>query len=202
VALLLALGCRDTTEPVSETSAPPATLTIWPAQTAFAVMLGMQMSLPVRLRAASGDSLPLPPSFTLVSRNPAVVSIDSGTIIQGRAMGSAWLVGSVTVSRRTVADSVAVAVVCTAELRVEITPGAQTLAVGESFTPTVKLTGCGGRLTLSDTVRWSAADSSVARVDAVSARTTGVRAGQTTVYARWDRYGLVAGVPVTVVSRP
>lgn len=202
VALLVAFACRDATEPPHEPPATPLALSVGLGDAPFAVALGTQTTLPVRLRGARGDSLPLPASFTLVSRNSAVVSIDSGTVIQGRAMGSAWVVGSVTIDGRTVADSVAIVVLCTAELRVEITPQAQTLTIGESFTPTVRLSGCGGRLTLNDTLRWSADDPTVIRVDSTTGLTTGLQAGRSSVYAYGLRYGAVAVVPVTVASRP
>jgi hypothetical protein len=198
VALLAALGCRDAT---GSASAPPPTLSVWVGTPRyFGMMLGVRMRLPVTLRSARGDTLPLPASFALVSRDPAVVSVDSGSAIRARAMGNTWLVGSAVVDGRPVVDSVEVSVMCTMELRIKLTPPTQTLAVGESFTPAIELSSCGGQLQLSDTVRWAAADSAVVRVDSVSGRTTGLRAGQTMVLPRGAKYGALLGVLVTVVE--
>jgi hypothetical protein len=196
----VALACRDTTDLAAEGSSAAPTLDVGTGQGAVVVMFGAQTALPVTLRNAHGDTLRLPASFTLVSRNPAVVSVDSGTVVQGRAMGTTWLVGSVMVGGRTIVDSVAAVVVCTAELQIELTPGARTLVVGESFTPAVRLSSCGGRVTLTDSIRWSAADPTIVRVDSVSGLTTGLRAGQSAVYDRGARYGAMAGLLVTVTE--
>ena len=194
-AVLLGAGCGDATS-----AASPPTLRVGHGQPYLAMMLGTRMALPVTLHGPDGGTLPLPQNFTLASREPGVASVDSGTVVRARAMGRTWLVGSVVADGRPLADSLEVAVVCTMELGIELTPPTQALAVGQSFTPTVRLIGCGGQLTLSDTIRWSADDPAIVRVDAVSGLTTAIGVGQTVVRPRGVRYGQLPGVFVTVTG--
>ena len=182
---------------------PPSTLTIGSGERVFGLLLGTQLRVPVTLRSARGDTVPLPPNFGLVSRAPAVVSVESSTVIRARAMGTTWLVGSVVVNGGAITDSVEVTVACTLELQIKLTPpGPWTLSVGASATPAIQLLSCGGQLQLSDTIRWLAGDSTVIRVDSVSGQTTGLRVGQTALLPHGTRYPSLPGIPVTVVSPP
>jgi hypothetical protein len=201
VATLIAgFACADGSAPVAE---PPPTLTIGSGERVFGLLLGTHLRVPVTLRSVHGDTVPLPPTFGLVSRAPAVVSVESSTVIRARAMGTTWLVGSVVVDAEAIADSVEVTVACTLELQIKLTPPAPwTLSVGASITPAIELLSCGGQLQLTDTIRWVAGDSTVIRVDSVSGRTTGLRAGQTALLPHGARYPALPGIPVTVVSPP
>jgi uncharacterized protein YjdB len=89
---------------------------------------------------------------------------------------------------------------CTRELSVRVAPEAQTLRVGESFTPTIALTSCGGRERLSDTIAWRTADAAIASVQAATGRVTAVAPGETTITGRAQEYGVDAPVRVTVVA--
>lgn len=89
---------------------------------------------------------------------------------------------------------------CDADLTVRFTPVTRTLAVGESFTPSVRLLGCGGTEPLSDVMTWAAEDTSIVRVDVASGRTLALRAGTTMVLATGQTYHTVGGVSVTVVA--
>ena len=75
-----------------------------------------------------------------------------------------------------------------------------TLAVGESFTAIVHVSGssCGGTEPIGDIVTWAAEDATIVRVDASTGRTTGLRPGETRVQATGQRYGSVGSVRVIV----
>lgn len=87
---------------------------------------------------------------------------------------------------------------CTTELRIEFAPHQQSIRVGESFTPTFRLSSCGGREKLTTTVTWQSTDPTVASVDATSGRITGVAPGQTSVTGTSEEYHLSQSVQVTV----
>jgi hypothetical protein len=89
--------------------------------------------------------------------------------------------------------------VCTDDLSYRVAPTANTIAVGESFTPTAEFRGCRGRERLEDTISWSVADSAIARVDATTGLVTGRSPGTTGVQARGAKYGLAhPAITVTV----
>jgi hypothetical protein len=90
---------------------------------------------------------------------------------------------------------------CDADLRIRFDASERTLSVGESFTPGVRLLACGGTEPLRDVVTWAAQDTTIARVEPASGRTTALRAGSTLVLATGQRYHQLGGVRVTVVAR-
>ena len=198
---LFAVGCAS-----KEIAAPPE---LEPEPTslrigdglAIGIHLGVQFELPLRLLSDSSEILAIPQGLLVESRNPAIIGVDSGAFITARAMGSAWIVASLVTGARTLADSVEVRVVCTMELRINLTPTERTLIIGESFTPSIKLSTCGGRLQVEDTFRWRANDTTVVRVDSVSGMTTGKRAGTTFVLVKGTRHGNLGIIPVTVNDR-
>ena len=87
---------------------------------------------------------------------------------------------------------------CNADLRQDLNPTERTIAVGESFSPSVRFLGCGGTEPLADEITWSASDTAVVRVDVSSGRTTGVGPGMATVVPTGRRYGRLNAVRVTV----
>lgn len=91
---------------------------------------------------------------------------------------------------------------CSDDLRVTLTPRERAVAVGESFTPTVALYGCGGTRRLADTFTWAAQDTAVARVEAGTGRTTGRAPGETLVVPTGARYGATGAIQVTVLAAP
>lgn len=86
----------------------------------------------------------------------------------------------------------------TDELQYRVVPTSQAIAVGESFTPSAEFRGCQGRKPLDDVITWSATDTTVVRVDAVSGRVTGRAAGVAAVQARGAKYGPMPPLTVTV----
>lgn len=188
-------GCGDSVYP-----ARPAKLTLFPGSQAVTMMLGDGLRLPVRLTDAAESSLPLPSDFSLVSRSPAIVEVESTTVLQSKGLGSTLVVGTVGSGSGALSDSISVTVGCTLELQVSVTPTAQTLQVGESFTPVAKIPSCGGRLQVSDTLRWSALDPAIVQVDSVTGRTTGRAPGQSAV--RFDARFYHVGAAVTVTVTP
>jgi len=195
--IVLLAGCHgeQATSPVPV----PTKLRISFGIKSFAIGLGGWMRLPMEIVRSTGDSTAAPASVVIVSRNPAVVRIDSGTKVQSIGMGETWIVASLDTAGQTLVDSLSVSVNCTAELVPIVTPQAQTLAVGQSFTPSVKLLTCGGHVTETDTYHWSASDSTIVRVDSLSGTTTGLRPGQANVFVRSASNGSLYGfVSVTV----
>ena len=196
VAIVVAAGisgCGDSVQP-----ARPAKLTLFPGSQVVTMTLGDDLRLPVRLTDAAGSLLPLPSDFSLVSRNPAIVEVESTTVLHGNGLGSTWAVGTVATGSDALSDSISVTVGCTLELQASVTPTAQTLHVGESFTPVAKILSCGGRLQVSDSLRWSASDAAIVQVDSVTGRTTGLAPGQAVVSFDGRSYHVGAGVTVTV----
>jgi len=86
---------------------------------------------------------------------------------------------------------------CTDDLGFRVTPTSRSVTLGESFTPSAEFRGCRGRLHLDDVITWSAADTTVVRVDSISGLVTGRAAGVTQVRARGAKYGLMP-VPISV----
>ncbi|MEZ4587664.1 MAG: hypothetical protein R2909_14820 [Gemmatimonadales bacterium] len=72
------------------------------------------------------------------------MTVDSSGLVTTIDAGAAYLIGELVRPAGTLADSTLVTVVCTLEIRQEFEPPSQTLSVGESFTPRVTITTCGG----------------------------------------------------------
>jgi hypothetical protein len=106
-ALLLCAACQDSAAPAQDL---PTTLSIWPDPKAFGLGLGTTIHVLPTLLSARGDTLPVPPGLVLVSRNPAAVSVDSGTYVTGRSLSTTWVVATLPVGREVLRDSVQVLV--------------------------------------------------------------------------------------------
>jgi hypothetical protein len=87
---------------------------------------------------------------------------------------------------------------CKADLGVRFDPPERFLVVGETFTPSIHLLGCGGTEPLSDEITWAAQDTAIVRVDAGSGRTTALRPGDTFVLANGRTYHGLGGVHVVI----
>ena len=105
-ALVAGVACHD---PASSQESP-LTFSIYPGQKYFGILLGNPSFLDPTLRNARGEKLPLPPGLALVSRNPAIVSVDSGTFLFARGLGTTWIVGTLPVQWQVLTDSVEVGV--------------------------------------------------------------------------------------------
>ena len=66
---------------------------------------------------------------------------------------------------------------CTLELGMHLTPAEATIAVGQSVTPKLELTSCGGRKRWTPTVVWLTTDTAVVSVDSITGQTTGRASG-------------------------
>jgi Big-like domain-containing protein len=196
---LLAAG-TTCSEPVPTGPLQPPALRIFSGNHSIGLMLGDSLPLGVTLTGAHGEIVPIPPSFTLVSRDPSVIAMNGTFVMHANTMGDTWVVGSVEFEGQRLADSVEVSVACTLELGWSLTPTQQTLHVGDSFTPSVTFMTCGGRLHPVDTLRWSASDTAIVRVDSITGRTTGRSPGQATVQFRAARFHVTGGLPVTVIA--
>src|ERR1017187_5215944 len=134
-AALLALlaGCRG----AQPTQAVPSVLHLSFVTGPFAMELGTRIRLPIIVVSSIGDTTPA--RLVLVSRHTSVVRIDSGTFLQSTGMGSTWFVASLDTAGQALIDSMNVSVSCSLELTPVLTPQTQTLAVGASFTPSIRL---------------------------------------------------------------
>ena len=101
---------------------------------------------------------------------------------------------------------------CTLELGMIYTPRDTTVAVGAQFYATIKLVGCGGRETLSDTFTWASSDSAVASVSPVPtvvgenpgwrALVTARAPGAAGLIPTGQRFQFLPGPMVTVQATP
>lgn len=196
--LLLAcatFGCSNASEPLDPNG---PTLHLYPDAQGLALQLGVERQLPVELIGPAGDTLALPATLQIFSRNPNVVATGDGLRIFGLGPGTTRVIGTLEWNGRTLTDSVTVAVSCTTDLIVHVTPSVISLAVGGSITPGVALYTCGGYDQLVDTYTWTAVDPTVISVDPVTGRTTGLRTGGTGVAIHGAIYGNLGGIPVKV----
>ena len=89
---------------------------------------------------------------------------------------------------------------CNADLRINVAPIAQSLRIGESFTPTAHALGCGGREDLQQTWTWRSGDSTVVNTNVLTGRSIAMKAGSTNVLADGVPYPAARVViPVTVL---
>lgn len=88
---------------------------------------------------------------------------------------------------------------CNADLTIRITPTSQQLRIGEQFTPTISYRGCSDTRPLSDVVRWSSSDTTVAVTDAGTGRTMARAVGLATITAVGTTYRQAVPIPLTVI---
>ena len=88
-----------------------------------------------------------------------------------------------------------------ASLFIRVGSTEHTLAVGQSFTAIVHVSGSCGTEPISEAVTWRAEDATIVRVDAATGRTTGLRPGETYVVATGQMYGPWGSVRVIVSPR-
>jgi len=89
---------------------------------------------------------------------------------------------------------------CTMELAVYLSPRDTTIAVADTFTPAIGLSGCGGREQLSDRFSWHSEDTTLASVDSVTGTVTGRWPGETFVQVAGEHYGALGAVHVAVIN--
>jgi hypothetical protein len=94
--------------------------------------------------------------------------------------------------------ALAVACACTQELRIQFTPAETTLVVGQSFTPSVALSTCGGAERVTGVFTWQVENNAVASIDRASGRVTARAPGETAVLATGARYGRLGGLRLVV----
>lgn len=87
---------------------------------------------------------------------------------------------------------------CPADLRAQITPGAQTLRPGDTITLQAAAFGCAGTKPLAATWSWSASDTTVVRVDPRTGAITARRVGTSDVLARSQPFEVVALARISV----
>jgi hypothetical protein len=91
--------------------------------------------------------------------------------------------------------------VCTAELRVEVQPRERLLAIGESFTPRVIATTCGGTRIVPLDWTLSSDDSAIAEIVGEGNSITGRSPGETYVFViQRDGGGSIAVIHVQVIA--
>ena len=81
-------------------------------------------------------------------------------------------------------DAVTPDAICPSDLRAQITPGTLMLRAGDTTTLRAAAFGCAGTIPLAATWSWSAADTTIVRVDPRSGAITARRVGTSDVIAR------------------
>jgi hypothetical protein len=203
-ALLIVTACVSCGGESTAPDATPASIDLFEGQSSAAMSIGVEIAVPVSVRDARGSQLATPLAFSLASRNPAVITVEPGNHIKSRSAGFAWIVGSLAQGSRVIADSVYFAVSCPLVLVISIKPDSAVLNVGEKFTPTVELFGCGGAERITDDLSYSAffptnsTVTGIVSVDAATGETTGLKPGNAWTVVRSTRYGQIGAIPVTV----
>jgi hypothetical protein len=165
-------------------------------------MLGTRVPLRVRARDAAGRDVPTG-HVRFASRDPRVASVDSAGVAMSVSQGETYLVAETSLNGRTLADSVRVAVMCTAELRMRYSPSPPdtTLRVGESFAPVLELYTCGGLVRVDESLTWRARDPRILQVDSVTGRTRALAPGETWIDVTGTVHRRLEGFHVTVRPR-
>ena len=87
---------------------------------------------------------------------------------------------------------------CDAAIRTTLDQGTRTVRVGDAFTPVAKVYLCGGAKLTPDTWQWTSLDTTVARTDALTGRTTGVAPGTTQITGKSNPHAASVAVTLTV----
>jgi hypothetical protein len=182
-----------------------ARLEMHPPLKGNSIAMGNSIQVTFKLFDTENREMQIPPGLTFISRNPAVISVESDHRIQTRSPGpQVWLVASLSHQGRTIADSAAMSVTCTLELRISIRPDSVALNVGESFTPSAELSTCGGHVRVNDTITYSAfyatnsTVTGVISVDSLTGATTALKPGSAWTVVRSANHGQLGAIPVTV----
>lgn len=203
-ALLSGCGYSPESTPQPDPSAVPVSLGVGDpdGRRSFSVMLGTRVPLRVQARDAAGREVP-PGPIRFASRDPRVASVDSAGVATSVSEGETWLIAETSVNRRTLADSVRVVVMCTAELRMRYTPSPPdtTLRVGESFVPSLELYTCGGLVRVNETLTWRARDPRILQVDSATGRARALAPGETWIDVTGTVHRRLEGFHVTVRPR-
>jgi hypothetical protein len=168
----------------------------YPPNTAYTA--GSTVQLWLRAENAAHDSLPLSALVTWRSSNYGVVTVTPSGRADFLGAGDAWIVGALSYGGVVRADSVKVLGVCTAELRVELTPTQATLRIGESMAPSVMYVGCSGFVRHTEPVTWTSDDPSIVSMDATGRIATARAVGTTRLRSVGVQYGGIGPIPVTV----
>jgi hypothetical protein len=199
----LAGGCGNVprSAPHPEAHRVPASLSVGgpDGRHSFGLMLGSQVPLRVTARDAAGREVP-PGSVRFTSRNPRVVTVDGAGVTASVSEGETYVVAEASVGGHALADSVRVAVTCTAELLLRYSPSSRdtTIRVGDSFVPSLELYTCGGHVRVDETLRWRAADPRILQVDSATGRTRALAPGETSVEVSGTLHRSLEGFHVTV----
>jgi hypothetical protein len=203
-ALLSGCGYSPESTPRPDTPAVPVSLVVGDpdGRQSFSVMLGTRVPLRVQARDAAGREVP-PGPVRFGSRDPRVASVDSAGVARGVAEGETYLVAETSAGGRTLADSVRVAVTCTAELRMRYSPSPPDtiLRVGESFVPSLELYTCGGLVRVNERLTWRARNPRILQVDSVTGRARALAPGATWIDVTGTVHRRLEGFHVTVRPR-
>lgn len=169
---------------------------------AIGLFFGGFLQLAPRVVVSTGDTLAPSAPVSFSSRVPANLSVDASGGLTAREVGMSTILASTVYEAQTLVDTLFVIVTCTSELRSTVTPADTVLAVGQGFTPTILLTTCQGRKTITSPITWTAVDPTVVSVNQNTGETVALRPG-TTIVRAWASINPssptpVAGIPVKV----
>jgi hypothetical protein len=166
--------------------------------TEITAAVGSSLQLETRVLSPSGDTTSFVNAFAFVSRDTGVAMVDATGLASVAGMGTTYIVASAPGFDNVLPDSIKVTGICTAELRWTFAPAQPSIAVGETFTPSITLTSCGGYVTLLDDFSWSVNDPTIVSVNAATGATVGLKAGTTYLIAQGRNYAITATLNVTV----
>jgi hypothetical protein len=160
--------------------------------------VGSSLQLEARVLSSSGDTTSFVNAIALVSRNTDVATVDSTGLASVAGTGATYIVASAPGFDHVLPDSIKVTGTCTLELRWMFTPAQPSIAVGETFTPSITVTSCGGYVTLIDDFSWSVNDPTIVSVNAATGATVGLKPGTTYLIVQGRKYPVMATLNVTV----
>lgn len=203
-ALLPGCGHPPPGTPRPDAPAAPVSLSVGDpdGRRSFSVVLGTRVPLRVQARDATGREVP-PGPVRFTSRDPRVATVDSAGVASSAGEGETYVVAEARANGRTLADSVRVAVTCTAELRMRYSPSPPDtiLRVGESFVPSLELYTCGSLVRVEETLTWRARDPRILQVDPRTGRTRALAPGETWIEVAGTVHRRLEGFRVTVLPR-
>ncbi len=161
-------------------------------------VIGFSGQLSVKVLDARGRNVVPDVGPTFQSTNPAAVSVDATGRFTVLAQRGAVILAEAWVRGVRVTGGVAVSVVCTLELRMEMSPVSMSIAIGERFTPSMTVSTCGGHVPVSGTITWSASDTLVLSVHPTTGETVALNTGNAYLLGRISPPGATGVIPVTV----
>jgi uncharacterized protein YjdB len=194
-----AVSCRATLDLTEPPPVPEYRIAFDPPfQSGFAIMLGGSDQVQARVLDRGGRTVTPDDGPTFHSSNPASLTVTPDGHFTAVGVGGAAIIATARVGSTELTAGIQVSTVCTAEIGIVVEPASVTLDVGQGFTPSMRLTTCGGRLPVAATFSFSVSDGAILSVNPVTGEVLALRSGTAQVIGRASVSGLTGSVAVTV----